>query len=89
MHVNDIGTNGDIITTFCPDDVSRARVIMWVQFLDGLLPKIWDGENRSKSGAISDNFDFDREYLRNRSTNRKSKKYLINYDPSDVGLKVF
>ena len=31
-------------------------VIMWVQFLDGLVPKIWDGEKRSKSGAISDNF---------------------------------
>ena len=31
-------------------------VIMWVQFLDGLPPQIWDGENRSKSGAISDNF---------------------------------
>ena len=35
-------------------------VIMWVQFLDGLPPKNWDGEKRSKSGsksgAISDNF---------------------------------
>ena len=56
LHVNDIGTNGDIITNFYPDDVSRARVIMWVQFLDVLPPKIWDGEKRSKSGAISDNF---------------------------------
>jgi len=31
-------------------------VITWVQFLDGLPPKIWDGEKRSKSGAISDKF---------------------------------
>ena len=31
-------------------------VIMWVHFLDGLPPKIWDGENRSKSSAISDKF---------------------------------
>jgi len=31
-------------------------VIMWVQFLDVLPPKIWDGEKCSKSGAISDNF---------------------------------
>ena len=31
-------------------------VIMWVRFLDGLPPKIWDGEKRSKSGEISDNF---------------------------------
>ena len=29
---------------------------MWVQFLDGLPPNIWDGEKRSKSGAIFDNF---------------------------------
>jgi len=50
----------------------ELRVIMWLQFLDDLPPKIWDGENRSKSGAISDNFD--REYLRTASTNRKSKK---------------
>jgi len=25
VHVNDIGTDGDIITNFYPDDVSRAR----------------------------------------------------------------
>jgi len=31
-------------------------VIMWVQFLDGLPPRIWVGEKRSKSDAISDNF---------------------------------
>ena len=31
-------------------------VIMWVQFLDGLPPKIWDGKKCSKSGAVSDNF---------------------------------
>ena len=31
-------------------------MIMWVQFLDGLPRKIWDGEKRSKSVAISDNF---------------------------------
>ena len=32
-------------------------------------------------------FDFVREYLRNGSTNRKSKKYFINYSPSYVGDK--
>jgi len=34
----------------------ELMVIMWVQLLDGLPRKIWDGENRSKSCAISDNF---------------------------------
>jgi len=56
VHVNDIGTTGDIITNFYPDDVSRARGDNVGTILDGLSPKIWDGEKRSKSGAISDNF---------------------------------
>jgi len=30
-------------------------------------------------------FSFDREYLRNGSTNRKSEKYLINYISSPIG----
>ena len=30
-------------------------------------------------------FDFDREYLRNGSTYRKSEKEFINYHPSHVG----
>ena len=40
IHVSKFGTNGDTITNFYPDDVPRARV----QFLEGLLPKIWDGQ---------------------------------------------
>jgi len=30
--------------------------------LEGLPPKIWEGKKRPKFGAISDNFDVDREY---------------------------
>jgi len=40
------------IQTTCRD----LGVIMLVQFLDGLPLNIWDGEKRSKSCAISDNF---------------------------------
>jgi len=48
-----MGTSSQIfIQTTCRE----LGVIMWVQFLDGLPPKIWDGEKRSKSGTISDNF---------------------------------
>jgi len=32
-------------------------------------------------------FDFDREYLRNGSTYRKSEKYLINYISSPIRQK--
>jgi len=41
-----------LIRTMCRE----LGVIMWVQFLDDMSPKIWDGEKRSKSGAIPDNF---------------------------------
>jgi len=34
-------------------------------------------------------FDFDREYLWNGSTYRKSEKYLINYISSPIGRKFF
>jgi len=32
-------------------------------------------------------FDFDREYLRNGSTNRKSEKQMISYNPTYVVKK--
>ena len=48
-----IGISSQIfIQTTCRE----LQVIMWVQFSDGLPPKIWDGEKRSKFGAIFDNF---------------------------------
>jgi len=63
-------------------------VITWVQFSDGLPPKIWEGDkNVQNPSRFLTTVDFDREYPRKGSTNRKSKKYLINYDPSHVGRK--
>jgi len=32
-------------------------------------------------------FDFDREYFQSGSSERKSKYQIINYNPTDVGLK--
>jgi len=66
-------------------------VITWVQFLEGLPPKIWEGKETVQNfSQFLTTFDVDREYLWNGFTNRKSKKYMINYDPSHVGLrKVF
>ena len=50
-------------------------VITRVQFLDGLSPKISEGEKNVQNPArFPTTFDFDREYLRNGSTYRKSKK---------------
>jgi len=46
-----------------------------VQFLDGLPPKIWNGKkNVQNFSRFLTTFDFDRKYLRNGSTNRKSDK---------------
>jgi len=59
-------------------------VFKWAQFLGKARPLKF---GRAKFGAISETFDFDREYLRNRSTYRKSEKQLINYNPSHAGRK--
>ena len=40
------------IQTMCRD----AGVITWVQFVEGLPPKIWEGKKTSNFFAISDNF---------------------------------
>jgi len=66
-------------------------VITWVQFVEGVPPKIWEGKKTVQIFLrFLTTFDFDRECLRNGSTNRKSKKQLINHDPSHDGLrKVF
>ena len=50
-------------------------VITCVQFLEGLPPKIWEGKKTVQNvSRFLATFNFDREYLRNGSTNRKSKK---------------
>jgi len=63
-------------------------VITWVHLLEGLPPKIWESEkNVQNFSRFLTTFEFDREYLRNGSTNRKWKKSFINCNPSHVGLK--
>jgi len=56
-------------------------VIMWVQFLDSLPPKIWDGENCSKSGAISDNFRLWSRISPERIHKSKIEKVLHQLQP--------
>jgi len=60
---------------FIQTSCSEPGLIMWVQFLDGLPPKIWEGEKSVQNPArFLTTFNFDREYLRNGSTYRKLKK---------------
>jgi len=66
----------------------KAGVINWVQFLEGPPQKIWQAKKTvQNSSRFLTTFDFDREYLRNASTSRKSEKYFINYNSSHVGWK--
>ena len=48
-------------------------------FTRGAPYKIWEDKNVQNSARFLTTFEFDREYLRNGSTYRKSEKYLINY----------
>ena len=61
--------------TFIQTTSREPGVITWVQFLEGLLPKIWEGQKTVQIfSRFLTTFNFDREYPRNGSTNRKSKK---------------
>jgi len=44
-------------------------------------------KNVQNSARFVTTFDFDRKYLWNGSTHRKSEEYFINYNPFHVGLK--
>ena len=58
----------------------EAGVIKWTPILQGVPPtKFRRAKNVQNSARFLTTFDFDREYLRNGSTYRKSEKYLINY----------
>ena len=64
-------------------------VITWVLFLEGLPPKIWEGEvNVQNSARFLTTFNFNREYPINGSKYRKSDKYLINYSHSTLDKKI-
>ena len=54
---------------------------------EGMPLKIWEGKKVQNSARFLTTFEFNRKYLRKRSTYRKSEKNLINYNPSHVGRK--
>jgi len=57
-----------------------------VWLFEGPPPQIWEGEkNVQNSARFLITFNFDREYMWNGSTYRKSENYLINYSPFHVG----
>jgi len=63
-------------------------MIIRVQFLQRLPPKICDGQKIAQNFTqFLTTFNFDREYLRKGSTYQKSEKLLIIYNPSHVRQK--
>jgi len=58
-------------------------------FTMGAPYKIWEGKNVQNSARFLTTFEFDRKYLRNGLTYRKSKENLINYISSPIGRKKF
>jgi len=63
-------------------------VIKWTLISQGVPPtKFGRAKNVQNLARFLTTFDFDREYLRNGSTYRKSEKYLINYISSAIGQK--
>ena len=66
----------------------EAMVINWTLILQGVPPtKFGRAKKVQNSARFLTTFEFDREYLRNGSTYRKSEKYLINYISSPIGRK--
>jgi len=57
------------------------------KFARGAPHKIWEGENVQNLARFVTTFAFDRKYLRNGSTYRKSEKYWINNISSLLGEK--
>jgi len=58
-------------------------------FTRGAPYKIWEGKNVQNSVRFLTTVNFDHKYLRNKSTYRKSEKYLINYISSPTGRNKF
>jgi len=65
-----------------------AGVITWTLILQGVPPtKFGRVKNVQNSARFVTTFDFDRKYVRNGSTYRKSETYLINYISSPIARK--
>jgi len=90
MRVYNFGGSGRNITKFYQLMLLIAGVIKWTLILQGVPPtKFGRVKNVQNSARFLTTFEFDRKYLRNGSTYRKSVKYLINYISSPIGGKKF
>jgi len=91
MRLNNFEAGGNIFTKLLQTAKCReAGVIICVQCLEGLPPKIWEGQKNVQILArFPTTFDFDPKYLLNGSTYQTSEKNLIHRNPFHVGQKKF
>ena len=88
MSAYNFGGSGPTLTKLYQVTWLAAGVIKWILILQGVpLTKFGRAKNVQNSARFLTTFDFDREYLRNGWTYRKSEKYLINYVSSPIKQK--
>ena len=85
MRVYNFRGSGHNLTKFYQLMWLIAGVIKWTLILQGMpFTKFVRVKNVKNSARFLTTFEFDRKYLRNASTYRKSEKYLINYISSPI-----
>ena len=90
MRVYNFGSSWRNLTKFYQQMWLIAGVIKCTLILQEVPPtKFGRVKNVQNSSRFLTTFEFDRKYLRNGSTNRKSEKYLINYISSPIGRNKF
>jgi len=88
MRLNNFRVSGSILTGLFPVDVPRGRGDNEGTIFTVPAPKICEGKKIVQNfSQFLTTYDFHREYLRNGSTHRTSKKNLINRNPFYVGRK--
>ena len=74
MHIYNFGGSGLNLTKLYQGTWLEAGVIKWTLILQGVPPtKFGRAKNVQNSARFLTTFDFDREYLRKRSTYQKSE----------------
>jgi len=80
MRIYNFGGSGRNFTKFYQPMWLIAGVIKCTLILQGVPPtKFGRVKNVQNLARFLTTFEFDRKYLRNGSTHRKSEKHLINY----------
>jgi len=89
MRAYNFGGSRDNLTKLYHRMWLTARVITCTLILEGVPPrKFRRVKNVQTSTRFLTTFDFDRDYLRNGSTYRELKKYLVIYISSPIGRKM-